>query len=211
MEACLGDIEGLGLAAELGFLQMAPQRGSRKWTQRELTGEQACWRQLARPVLEEFARRTNGAYIRWLDSAALWCYQNADPDFGRFQAGKLTAALRTKFTDAGVTVCHSPVKGQVEVRIAGVNKGVVADDVFCSVAATAPVDFVLAIGDDDEDEFMLSAVTARAASAPMRGSIRDCLYTVTVGHKAASHAQYTVEHSREVLRLLEMLRDGRGD
>ena len=34
------------------------------------------------------------------------------------------------------------------------------------------------------------------------------LFTVTVGVKAASHAGYSVDSSRDVLRLLETLRDG---
>jgi hypothetical protein len=29
--------------------------------------------------------RTNGVYMQWQESAARWCYHNADPDYGRFQ------------------------------------------------------------------------------------------------------------------------------
>ena len=63
-----------------------------------------------------------------------------------------------------MTVSHSAVKGVVEVRLAGVNKGAVADCVLRSAHAEAPIDFVLCIGDDNEDEYMLSAVTASSAS-----------------------------------------------
>ena len=59
-----------------------------------------------------------------------------------------------------MTVSHSAVKGVVEVRLAGVNKGAVADCVLRSAHAEAPIDFVLCIGDDNEDEYMLSAITA---------------------------------------------------
>ena len=65
-----------------------------------------------------------------------------------------------------MTVSHSAVKGVVEVRLAGVNKGAVADCVLRSAHAEAPIDFVLCIGDDDEDEYMLSAIAASSASPP---------------------------------------------
>jgi len=81
---------------------------------------------------------------------------------------------------------------------------------MCAAHSIAPLDFVLCIGDDDDDEFMLSAVTARASAHGMCERLQDRLFTVTVGKKAASHAQFTVPNSREVLRLLETLRDGRG-
>ena len=187
---------------------------------------QANWRDLVRPLLEWYTIRTNGAFTRWQESAALWCYYDADPDFGRFQARHLTEALRDRLKGAGLHVVHSLVKGRVEVRIAGVNKGAVADDVIRAAEKDAPVDFVLCIGDDDEDEYMLSATTARAemirrdirrdrhkrrdrtliATRPQAraGSLgptsvlRSRLFTVTVGAKPASHAQYLVSNSSEV-------------
>ena len=187
---------------------------------------QANWRDLVRPLLEWYTIRTNGAFTRWQESAALWCYYDADPDFGRFQARDLAEALRDRLKGAGLHVVHSLVKGRVEVRIAGVNKGAVADDVIRAAEKDAPVDFVLCIGDDDEDEYMLSATTARAefirrdirrdrrkrrdrtliATRPQAraGSLgptsvlRSRLFTVTVGAKPASHAQYLVSNSSEV-------------
>jgi trehalose-6-phosphatase len=83
---------------------------------------------------------------------------DADPDFGRFQARQLTTALRAKFENTGVSVVHSLAKGLVEVRLAGVNKGEAVDSLFMETSAVAPVDFVLCIGADDADEFMLSAM-----------------------------------------------------
>jgi len=212
METCLGSIDGLGLAAELGFLQSAPSaatgEGRRSWMRRDLTEAQSGWRDVIKPVLELYTVRTNGAYICWGESEALWCYQNADPDFGRFQARQLALTLREKLAGAEVSVSHRSAKGRVEVRIAGVNKGVVADEIMCAAQCESPLDFVLAIGNCDADEYMLSAVTARATSAEMRQRLHRRLFTITVGSKAASHAGYLVDTPREVLRLLETIRDG---
>ena len=72
--------------------------------------------------------------------------------------------MQQKLRNSSVTVSHSAVKGVVEVRLAGVNKGAVADGVLRSAHAEAPIDFVLCIGDDNEDEYMLSATTASCAS-----------------------------------------------
>jgi len=79
---------------------------------------------------------------------------------------------------------------------------------MCAAQCESPLDFVLAIGNCDADEYMLSAVTARATSAEMRQRLHRRLFTITVGSKAASHAGYLVDTPREVLRLLETIRDG---
>jgi len=123
-----------------------------------------------------------------------------------FQARQLEHALQQKLRNSGVIVSHSAVKGVVEVRLAGVNKGAVADGVLRSAHAEAPIDFVLCIGDDNEDEYMLSAITARVRSAEMYERLERRVFTITVGSKPASHAQYVADSSSDILSLLEMLR-----
>eukprot|EP00967_Tisochrysis_lutea_P096414 scaffold141165_cov30-Tisochrysis_lutea.AAC.1 len=67
------------------------------------------------------------------------------------------------------------------VRIAGVNKGAFADEVLLAADAASPVDFILAIGDDEDDEYMLSAITARASHPGIMERLQGRLFTVTVG------------------------------
>lgn len=207
LEACLGNVDGLGLGAELGFMQMRPRSG--KWLKRELSPAQERWKDTARPIFERFTLRTNGVYMSWQESAAIWCYHNADPDYGRFQARQLTVALKEQLKGTGVSVLHSLSKCQVEVRIGAINKGVFADAALTEAHAGGPVDFVLAIGDDDDDEYMLSAVTARASGPAMLERLRGRLFTVAVGSKDYSHARFVCESSRTVLQLMQTLRDGR--
>ena len=95
----------------------------------------------------------------------------------------------------------------VEVRITGMNKGTMADAVLSKANESGPVDFVLCIGAADEDEYMRAATTARAGAPEMRERLQHRLFTATVGHKAVSHAQYLLDDSRDVLRLLETLRN----
>lgn len=113
MEATLGGIKNLGLGAELGYLQVlslesttvcpAPRvkriclsqlppgrRGRGKadphWRRMKVANTSP-WRDLANPVLLWYTMRTNGSYVKWQESGAQWHYQDADPDFGRFQVG----------------------------------------------------------------------------------------------------------------------------
>ena len=65
---------------------------------------------------------------------------------------------------------------------------------------------------------MLSAITARSRSAEMYERLErrlftiihtyiHTLFTITVGAKPASHAQYVADSSSDILSLLEMLRE----
>ena len=169
----------------------------------------ADWRERAQQLMCEYTSRTNGSYVRAQLSGVQWCYHDADPDFGQLQARSLTLQLRQRLTDAGVSVAHHPAKGLVEVRLSGVNKGAAADVLLMAADRQAPVDFLLCIGDDDDDEYMLSATTARACSPGLRERLQGKLFTVTVGgtSRPTSHAQYVASSSSQVISLLEALRN----
>ena len=163
------------------------------------------WRESACRVMRQHTLRTNGAYERSQASAVQWCYHDADPDYGLMQARALTATLREKLVNTGVVVTHSLQKRSVEVRLAGVNKGTAADLILSTADSEAPVDFLLCIGDDDDDEFMLSATTARASAPGLRERLHGRLFTVSVGNREKSHAQSVMQDSSDVIGLLEML------
>ena len=171
----------------------------------QLPPPSADWQERALALVRAYTTRTNGSYERMQRSAVQWCYHDSDPDFGQLQARSLTVALKHHLADAGVTVSHSHVKGMVEVRLAGVNKGAAADLIVTSADTHAPVDFLLCIGDDDDDEYMLSACTARATSAGLRERLHNRLFTVSVGNRQASHAQFVATDAAQVLQLLETL------
>ena len=196
-------------ATALGGLADPPLSDGRAWTTllRELPPADPRWRDRAIAKMREFTTRTNGSYERSQRSAVQWCYHDADPDFGLMQARSLTTELQTHLGTSGVTVSHSHSKGLVEVRLAGVNKGAAADHILTVADASAPVDFLLCIGDDDDDEFMLSATTARACAPGLRERLQSRLFTVSVGVRASSHAQFVASDASQVLALLETLRE----
>jgi trehalose 6-phosphate synthase/phosphatase len=204
-EAHAAEAAALAVASSLGEMTML----SDGWTTllHELPPAHPNWRELALSKMREFTTRTNGSYDRSQRSAVQWCYHDSDPDYGLMQARSLTRELESVLRSSGVTVNHSHSKGLVEVRLAGVNKGAAADHILTEADATAPVDFLLCIGDDDDDEFMLSATTARACAPGLRERLQTRLFTVSVGTRASSHAQYVASDASQVLALLEFLRE----
>ena len=136
MQATLGQVPGLGLAAELGFTatalpfelntttpSLSPRAdgddvADRRWVSllHALPPPAPDWRTRATRLVQDHVVRTNGAYQRTQRSAIQWCYHDCDPDFGQMQANSLTAALRSELANSGVAVSHSHQKGKVEVR-----------------------------------------------------------------------------------------------
>mmetsp|Transcript_8362 Transcript_8362/g.19593 ORF Transcript_8362/g.19593 Transcript_8362/m.19593 type:complete len:660 (+) Transcript_8362:579-2558(+) len=214
MSAIFGSIDRLGLAAELGYLQRAAgTRGEGQWVRHAPATDSNQWRQEAKGVMHWFTTRTNGSYSRWQQSAAVWCYHDADPDFGRYQGKQMHLQLVQQLAQYPVTVVHSLSKRTVEVRIRAVNKGLTVDAILCQ-PNNRQADFVLCCGDDHSDEYMFSAAIARAraplpalgggsgetkGAAPSRRT-----FNVTVGRKP-SRATLYVEDTRQVLFFLGAL------
>lgn len=74
----------LGLAAEHGFF-VKPTTGE-DWEQLYTKGgNNFAWKEMVEPILEVYKDSTDGSYIERKDSALVWHYQNADPDFGSWQ------------------------------------------------------------------------------------------------------------------------------
>jgi trehalose 6-phosphate synthase/phosphatase len=103
MTAILGGIDRLGLAAELGYLRRAA--GSGAWQRHAPAPDSDTWRREAKAVMHWFTTRTNGSYSRWQQSAAVWCYHDADPDFGRYQGKQLHMALVQVRASAAACCC----------------------------------------------------------------------------------------------------------
>ena len=82
--------DGLGLAAEHGFFFR--QAGSLEWDTRS-SCEDMAWRSIVGPILQQYTESTDGAHVEKKESAFVWHYAAADPDFGSLQARCCTAVL----------------------------------------------------------------------------------------------------------------------
>ncbi|KAJ4829383.1 Sesquithujene synthase A [Turnera subulata] len=190
--------EMLGIAAEHGYF-LRPNRDA-DW--------ETCvpvpdfdWKQIAEPVMQLYAETTDGSAIETKESALVWNYQYADPDFGSCQAKELLDHLESVLANEPVTV----KSGQhiVEVKPQGVNKGLVAERLLEMMQQKGmPADFVLCIGDDRSDEDMFEVIMT-ARSGPCLSPVAE-VFACTVGQKP-SKAKYYLDDTSEILRMLQGL------
>ncbi|KAK4758271.1 hypothetical protein SAY87_019572 [Trapa incisa] len=159
------------------------------------------WKEAAEPVMRLYMETTDGSAIETKESAIVWDYHYADPDFGSCQAKELLDHLESVLANEPVSV----KRGQniVEVKPQGVNKGIVAERLLGAMKdrGTLP-DFVLCIGDDWSDEEMFEVITC-AREGPLLSPLAE-VFACTVGQKP-SKAKYYLEDTTEILRMLQGL------
>lgn len=190
--------EKLGLSAEHGCFN--------RWT-KDFPWESCIslldldWKKIALPVMEHYTEATDGSSIEHKESALVWHHQEADPDFGAWQAKELLDHLESVLANEPVVV----KRGQhiVEVKPQGVSKGVVVENLIATISGRGkPADFVLCIGDDRSDEDMFESIASSVAkhSLPEVAEVFAC----TVGQKP-SMAKYYLDDTYEVIKMLQGL------
>lgn len=75
--------DGLGIAAEHGFFFRAAGAGA-EWHARSST-EEMSWQGIVEPILQQYTESTDGSFVEKKESALVWHYNAADPDFGSLQ------------------------------------------------------------------------------------------------------------------------------
>ncbi|KAM0026152.1 putative alpha,alpha-trehalose-phosphate synthase (UDP-forming), Trehalose-phosphatase [Helianthus debilis subsp. tardiflorus] len=188
--------KNLGLSAEHGWLTR--WSGDSDW---ECCGGLAVdveWKKVALPVMEHYTEATDGSFIEQKESALVWHHQEADPDFGMWQAKELLDHLESVLANEPVVV----KRGQqiVEVNPQGVSKGVVVESLIASMHSKGkPLDFVLCIGDDRSDEDMFEKISSSVVN---RGIAE--VFACTVGQKP-SMAKYYLDDTVDVIKMLHGL------
>lgn len=188
--------EKLGIAAEHGYFVRSNQNVD--W-ETCVSIPDFDWKQIAEPVMQLYTETTDGSTIEAKESALVWNYQYADPDFGFCQAKELLDHLESVLSNEPVSV----KSGQhiVEVKPQGVNKGLVAERLLLTMKQKAMLpDFVLCIGDDRSDEDMFEVIMSARDSLSAVSEVFAC----TVGRKP-SKAKYFLEDTTEILRMLQVL------
>ncbi|KAL1553820.1 putative alpha,alpha-trehalose-phosphate synthase [UDP-forming] 11 [Salvia divinorum] len=190
--------ENLGLSAEHGYFTRWKRNSP--WESCEIAADLS-WKNIALPVMEHYTEATDGSSIEQKESAVVWHHQEADPDFGLWQAKELLDHLESVLANDPVLV----KSGQqiVEVKPQGVSKGVVVKDLMETMRNRGrAAEFVLCIGDDRSDEDMFEAIAASVAgrSLPDAGEVFAC----TVGQKP-SMAKYYLDDTFQVIKMLQGL------
>jgi trehalose 6-phosphate synthase/phosphatase len=108
------------------------------------------WKNSIRDYLEQASLMTPGTHVEEKQSALVWHYRKADPEFGVWRARALLQELTAMAANLPVTVHH----GQkiVEVSSLQVSKGDAVDYLMKAWGS----EFALVAGDDQTDETMIS-------------------------------------------------------
>eukprot|EP00250_Pteridium_aquilinum_P016795 c23296_g3_i1 orf=556-3168(-) len=188
----------LGLSAEHGYFN--------RWQQDEEWTTSVCisdfsWKEVVYPVLKRYTESTDGSNIEVKESALVWHYQDADPDFGSWQARELLDHLESMLANKPFVVKSG--HNIVEAKPQGVSKGTVAEELLLSLVKRGqPPDFVLCVGDDRSDEDMFESIATAMEGFPQTPLTE--VFACTVGQKP-SKAKYYLEDTVEVLRMLQGL------
>ncbi|OMO72409.1 Glycosyl transferase, family 20 [Corchorus olitorius] len=190
--------EKLGIAAEHGcFLRL---KRDAEW-ETCVPAVDLSWKQIAEPVMKQYMETTDGSYIEDKETALVWCYEDADPDFGSCQAKELLDHLESVLANEPVTVKSG--QNVVEVKPQGVSKGLVAKHLLSAMQERGMLpDFVLCIGDDRSDEDMFEVIISSIAGPSI--DPRAEVFACTVGKKP-SKAKYYLDDTVEIVRLMQGL------
>ncbi|CAM6098164.1 unnamed protein product [Calypogeia fissa] len=188
----------LGIAAEHGFYYRWKKED--EWTTC-VNAADFEWKEVALPVMKLYREATDGSYIEEKESAIVWHYQDADPDFGSWQAKELLDHLESVLANEPVAVKSG--HHIVEVKPQGVSKGVVVERLLSLMAEQgSPPDFVFCVGDDRSDEDMFESIET-AMSEPPQSPLAEVI-ACTVGEKP-SKAKYYLDDPSNVLNMLQGL------
>lgn len=169
----------LDLVAEHG----ACQKQNGVWTTNY--PDEMNWKTDVRPLLEEMVNRCSGSFIEEKATTLAWHYRNADERNGFVRSRELLLLL-TQLLPYGLRVLDG--KKVVEVKSVEWDKGKFAQRLI----ASGRYEFVLAAGDDQTDEDMLSVLNPKQH------------YPIKVG-KGRTVANYRLSDVRQVLALLTEL------
>ncbi|XLR07885.1 hypothetical protein S83_035823 [Arachis hypogaea] len=190
--------KNLGIAAEHGYFVRWGQEST--WEMSHICTN-FVWKSIAEPVMRLYTEATEGAYIETKESALVWHYRDADPDFGSWQAKQLLDHLDSVLANEPVVVKKG--KHIIEVMPQGITKGLVAEEVLSSMAENGKSpDFVLCIGDDRSDEDMFESLLTKAYGGTSLPAPK--IFSCTVGQKP-SKAKYYLDDTVDVMRLLQAL------
>ncbi|KAF8389945.1 hypothetical protein HHK36_024465 [Tetracentron sinense] len=190
--------EKLGIAAEHGYFLRLKQDA--EWETCVPVAD-CSWKQIAEPVMKLYSETTDGSTIEDNETLLVWCYEDADPDFGSCQAKELLDHLESVLANEPVSVKSG--QNIVEVKPQGVNKGLVAERLLSTMQERGMLpDFVLCIGDDRSDEDMFEVITSSVAGSSLAPMAE--VFACTVGRKP-SKAKYYLDDTVEIVRLMQGL------
>ena len=145
----------------------------------ELSNE---WKEQLRPIFQLFKDRTPGSLVEEKEYALAWHYRNAEPELGALRASEFKDILFSFTGDLNLDVLEG--KHVLEIKPVSVSKA----RAVSMWLARDRWQFILAAGDDNNDEVMFSQLPATA-------------YSIKIGLDI-SEARYYLESPTQLRRLL---------
>lgn len=182
LNKCFGRLKII-LIAEHGFFTKKP---GTKWIAITETPDKNEWKSNVKPLLKKYTDRCTGSFIEEKESAIVWHYRNAEPDFALVRSQELKEEL------IEFLLYHKDlqlVEGNkiIEIKKIGYDKGLS----ILKLMENQNYDFILAVGDDRTDEELFKALPDNA-------------YSIKVG-LVQSNAKYNLTHQFEVNDLIDRL------
>ncbi|WP_437486197.1 bifunctional alpha,alpha-trehalose-phosphate synthase (UDP-forming)/trehalose-phosphatase [Sorangium sp. So ce1014] len=159
LERWLGELP-ISLHAEHGFFSRAGP--GEPWV--ALREASLDWKPRVREILQGFVDRTAGSFIEEKVVSIAWHYRSADPELASHMAREVPAKLDEVLRERDLELI--PGRKVLEVRLRGVNKGVIVPRVLATVTPEA---MVVALGDDRTDEDLFAALPPTALTVHVGG------------------------------------------
>ncbi|WP_437897670.1 bifunctional alpha,alpha-trehalose-phosphate synthase (UDP-forming)/trehalose-phosphatase [Sorangium sp. So ce124] len=159
LERWLGELP-ISLHAEHGFFSRAAP--GEPWV--ALREAALDWKPRVRDVLQGLVDRTAGSFIEEKMVSIAWHYRAADPELASQTAREVPLELGEALREHDLELI--PGRKVLEVRLRGVNKGVIVPRVL---AMMGPDAVVIALGDDRTDEDLFAALPPTALTIHVGG------------------------------------------
>ncbi len=176
LEAWFGNLP-ISLVSEHG-MGVKIKRSS--WIYR--TDSEQAWKQIIKPMLEIFTRRSPGSFIEEKKYTLVWHYRNVNPELGFIRSREILDNLHHMVRNSYLHIIDG--NKVIEVRVAGIDKGTIATKLIEEL----PYDFVMSMGDDKTDEDMFKAVADKG-------------YSIKIGSGPTS-AQFYLKNQTDAVELL---------
>lgn len=168
LEQWFGDLP-IGLHAEHGFWSWS--QPGQSWNPLLVASFE--WKEKVLPVLEDFVVKTPGALIEEKAIGFAWHYRLADSELGAVNAERLRLRLEEELQGLPIEVLTGAKV--IEVRLQGVNKGVIASRLISREQGEPTV---LAMGDDTTDEDLFAALPEGAIAVHIGPRVSIARYRV---------------------------------
>ncbi|WP_437835276.1 bifunctional alpha,alpha-trehalose-phosphate synthase (UDP-forming)/trehalose-phosphatase [Sorangium sp. So ce1153] len=159
LERWLGELP-ISLHAEHGFFSRSAP--GEPWV--ALRDVSLDWKPRVRDILQDFVDRTAGSFIEEKVVSIAWHYRTADPELASQMAREVPARLEEVLRERDLELV--PGRKVLEVRLRGVNKGMIVPRVLSTVTPDA---MVVALGDDRTDEDLFAALPPTALTVHVGG------------------------------------------